>query len=89
MGKIDKLELENHHIAEEMVEHLILEKIGALPNHGHADAVPLKKKLSKAPKKNYNFEFFSITSIVIVAELWYLWNYFVGKYPDIEQLFLF
>ncbi len=89
MGKIDKLELENHHIAEEMVEHLILEKIGALPDHGHADAVPLKKKLPKAVKKNYNFEFFSITSIVIVAELWYLWNYLVGKYPDIEQLFLF
>ena len=89
MGKIDKLELENHHIAEEMVEHLILEKIGALPDHGHADAVPLKKKLSKTLKKNYNFEFFSITAIIIVAELWYLWNYFVGKYPEIEQLFLF
>jgi len=89
MGKIDKLELENHHIAEEMVEHLILEKIGALPDHGHADAVPLKKKLSKTPKKSYNFEFFTLTTIVIVAELLYLWNYFVGKYPDIEQLFLF
>jgi len=76
MGKIDKLEQENEHIAEEMVEHLILEKIGALPDHGHAKAVPLKKKLPKKSKKNYDFEFFTITSIIIIAELWYLWNYF-------------
>ena len=89
MGKMDKLEVENHHIAEEMVEHLILEKVGALPNHGHADAIPLKKKLPKASKKNYNFEFFTITSIIIVAELWYLWDYVASKYPNIEQLFLF
>ena len=89
MGKIDKLELENHHIAEEMVEHLILEKVGALPDHGHSDAIPLKKKLPKSVKKNYNFEFFSIFSIIIGTELWYLWNYFVDKYPEIEKLFLF
>jgi hypothetical protein len=89
MGKMDKLEVENHHIAEEMVEHLILEKVGALPNHGHADAIPLKKKLPKTSKKNYNFEFFTITSIIIVAELWYLWDYVASKYPNIEQLFLF
>ena len=89
MGKNNKLELENEHIAEEMVEHLILEKIGALPDHGHADAVPLKKKLPKTIKKNYNFEFFSIFSIIIGTELWYLWNYFVDKYPELEKLSLF
>ena len=88
MGNNNKLELENEHIAEEMVEHLILEKIGALPDHGHADAVPLKKKLSKSSKKNYNFEFFTIMSIIIIAELLYLWNYLVSKYPTIEQLFI-
>jgi len=76
MGKVNKSELENQHIAEEMVEHLILEKIGALPDHGHSDAIPLKKKLPKESKKNYNFEFFTITSIIIIAELLYLWNYF-------------
>jgi len=79
MGKIDKLEQANEHIAEEMVEHLILEKVGALPNHGHSDAIPLKKKLPKTLKKNYNFEFFTIMSIIIVSELWYLWNYFTTK----------
>jgi len=79
MGKIDKLEQANEHIAEEMVEHLILEKVGALPDHGHSDAIPLKKKLPKTLKKNYNFEFFTIMSIIIVSELWYLWNYFTTK----------
>ncbi|RUM69972.1 MAG: hypothetical protein DSZ07_03520 [Sulfurovum sp.] len=79
MGKINKVEQANEHIAEEMVEHLILEKVGALPNHGHSDAIPLKKKLPKKLKKNYNFEFFTIMSIIIVSELWYLWNYFTTK----------
>jgi len=79
MGKINKVEQANEHIAEEMVEHLILEKVGALPNHGHSDAIPLKKKLPKTLKKNYNFEFFTIMSIIIVSELWYLWNYFTTK----------
>jgi len=86
MGKMNKLERENNHIAEEMVEHLILEKIGGLPNHGHAQAVPLKKKLPRKTKKNYNIEFFTLTSLIIIAELWYLWDFFRDKYPEIEKI---
>jgi hypothetical protein len=88
VGNIDKLEFEHHHVAEEMVEHLILEKVGALPDHGHAKGIRLKKKIKRV-KKSYDSEFFILLSVIIVAELWYLWNYFIGKYPDIEQLFLF
>ncbi len=80
MKKINKLELENEHIADEMVEHLILEKIGGLPDHGHAHAVPLKKKLPKKSRKNHDFEFYTIMTIIIVSEVWYLWNCFVGRY---------
>lgn len=89
MKKINKLELENKHIADEMVEHLILEKIGGLPDHGHAHAVPLKKKLTPKTKKNYDMEFFIIMSTIIISEIWYLWNYLVEKYPDIDKLFNF
>ena len=88
MGKIDKLELANEHIAEEMVEHLVLEKVGGLPDHGHAKAIKLKKKLKKA-KKNYDFEFYFIFTLIIFGELWWLWNYFVDKYPALEGVLFF
>jgi hypothetical protein len=74
VGKIDKLELENEHIADEMIEHLILEKVGGLPDHGHAKAIKLKRKIKKR-KKNYNFEFFIIFGTIILGELWWLWSY--------------
>jgi len=79
MGKLDKLELANEHIAEEMVEHLILEKVGALPDHGHAKGIKLKKKVKKNKKTNrtYNFEFFSIAFLIVLGELWYLIEYFL------------
>ncbi len=79
MKKINKIERENEHIADEMVEHLILEKVGGLPNHGHSDAIPLNKKISKENKRNYDIEFFIIMSIIIISETLYLWNYFSGK----------
>jgi len=86
MNIVDKIELENHHIAEEMVEHLILEKTGALPDHGHAKGIKLKKKIKRS-KKNYNVEFFIIGFIIIGGEVWYLWNLLVDKYPSLENLF--
>jgi hypothetical protein len=86
MSLVDKIELENHHIAEEMVEHLILEKVGALPDHGHAKAIKLKKKVKKS-QKNYLFEFFMISFIIIGGELWYLWNFLIEKYPSLQNLF--
>jgi len=89
MGKLDKLELENEHIAEEMVEHLILEKVGALPDHGHAKGIKLKKKVKKNKKSNrtYNFEFFSITLFIVLGELWYLGDYLLEEYPFISSFF--
>ena len=88
MGNITKMELQNEHIAEEMVEHLILEKVGGLPNHGHAKGIRLKKKI-KRKRKNYNFEFYSIFTIIIMLEIFYLWNYFFEKNPKLDSLFIF
>ena len=86
MTIVDKIELENHHIAEEMVEHLILEKTGALPDHGHAKAIKLKKKIKRS-SKNYRFEFFMISFIIIGGEVWYLWRFLIDKYPSLQNLF--
>jgi len=86
VGKIDKIELENHHIAEEMVEHLILEKIGALPDHGHSDKIPLNKKIKK-PTKSNNSLFFIISFLIITGELWYIGNHLFSEYPNLKNLF--
>ena len=86
MGKLNKLELENEHIAEEMVEHMVLEKIGALPDHGHGKGIRLKKKVKRI-RKNYDFEFFTIFTIIIFGEIWYLGNLILDKYPELKIFF--
>jgi len=88
MGKLNKLELENEHIAEEMVEHMVLEKIGALPDHGHGKGIRLKKRVKRI-KKSYEFEFYIIFTIIIFGELWWLVSYFLEKFPELESLFIF
>jgi hypothetical protein len=88
MGKTGKLELENEHIAEEMVEHMVLEKIGALPDHGHGKGIRLKKKVKRI-KKSYEFEFYLLFSVIILGEIWWLGNYFLEKFPKLESLFIF
>ena len=89
MGIFSKLELENEHIAEEMVEHLVLEKIGGLPDHGHAKGIRLKKRVNRRVKKNYDFEFYLIFTIIIFGELWYIWMLLAEKYPQLESFSLF
>ena len=97
MGKIDKLELENHHIAEEMVEHLILEKVGALPDHGHAKAIKLKKRIKKVkpPKTVLNapssigsdFWFYFISFTIIATDIWFIGEFLLTEYPSLQTLF--
>jgi len=88
MGLLSKLEKENAHIADEMVEHLILEKIGGLPDHGHAKGIKLKKRI-KRTRKNYNFEFYAISFIAIAVELWLIGDFLLEKYPSLKNLFTF
>lgn len=94
MGILDKLERENHHIAEEMVEHLILERIGALPDHGHAKAIKLKKRVK--PRKTVlnapasidsSFWFYTISFLIVIGELWYIGDFILTEYPHLENLF--
>ena len=96
MGIVDKIELENHHIAEEMVEHLILEKIGALPDHGHAKAIRLKSRVRAKPKKTLlhahantesNFWFYAISLTTIITELWLIGEHLISEYPSLKTLF--
>jgi len=96
MGIVDKLELENHHIAEEMVEHLILEKVGALPDHGHAKAIKLKKRVRSKPKKTVlnasssmgsDFWFYTISFTIIVTDLWFIGAFLLTEYPSLQTLF--
>ncbi len=88
MGKTTKLELDNEHIAEEMVEHMVLEKIGALPNHGHAKGIRLKKRV-KRTKQSYDFEIFTLLISIILGELWWLGSYLFEKYPELINLSIF
>jgi len=96
MGIIDKIELENHHIAEEMVEHLILEKVGALPDHGHAKAIRLKKRIRVKPRKTVfhapvsidsDFWFYSISFVIITTDLWFIGEHLIHEYPSLKILF--
>jgi len=88
MGLLSKLEKENAHIADEMVEHLILEKIGGLPDHGHSKGIKLKKKV-KRTRKNYNFEFYTLSFIAIAVELWLIGDFLLETYPSLKNLFTF
>jgi hypothetical protein len=94
MGILDKLEHENHHIAEEMVEHLILERIGALPDHGHAKAIKLKKRvrprktvLNAPSRMDSNFWFYTISFLIVIGELWFIGDFILTEYPNLENLF--
>jgi len=86
MGLFSRLEKENSHIADEMVEHLVLEKIGGLPDHGHAKGIKLKKKI-KRTRTNYNFEFYTISFFIIAVEFWFIFDFILQEYPSLK-LFL-
>ena len=79
MGTLNRLELENEHVAEEMVEHMVLERIGALHDHGHGKGIRLKKKV-KRKKRSYNFEFYFIFGLIILGEAWYIIDFVMSKF---------
>jgi hypothetical protein len=60
---------EEQHIAE----HIVLEKAGALPNHGHAGHGTAKAKKEKKPSSlDWGAFFFNLMLLGIIAlEVWY------------------
>ena len=63
-------------IMDELVEHLVLEKIGAIPDSGHADKLKIDKKVSKKKKSSFSW-FYLIITLVIVFELVYIGSFLV------------
>ena len=61
---------DEHHVAE----HIVLEKAGALPNHGHAGHTMAKPKKKKEVSSSLDWGafFFNMMVLAIIAvEVWY------------------
>ena len=64
------------------LEYIILEKAGALPDRTTAISMKKKaKRAEKAKKKGSGTYFFLF--MIVIAEVWYLWNFITEKYPTL------